>query len=129
MLKSFGFSVALFLFWGGFTVPRALSVARRFEWLEFGWVVYSALIAVLFLIRSRPAVVSLDPLHWLTQPLEVITTARVEPALAAAAPGQRFQFERLGYFCVDPDSKTGAPVFNRTVTLKDTWAKIERKTA
>ena len=45
-----------------------------------------------------------------------------------ARPGARYQFERLGYFCADPeDSRPGAPVFNRTVTLKDTWAKIEKK--
>ena len=42
-------------------------------------------------------------------------------------PGTRYQFERLGYFCVDPDSKPGKPVFNRTVALKDTWAKVEKK--
>ena len=48
-------------------------------------------------------------------------------ALASAAPGSRFQFERLGYFCVDPDSTPGKPVFNRTVTLRDTWAKIEKR--
>jgi glutaminyl-tRNA synthetase len=53
-----------------------------------------------------------------------MTGCRIEPSLADAAPGARFQFERLGYFCVDPDSRPGAPVFNRTVTLKDTWAKI-----
>jgi glutaminyl-tRNA synthetase len=53
-----------------------------------------------------------------------VTGCRVEPALADAPPGARFQFERLGYFCVDPDSRPGAPVFNRTVTLKDSWAKI-----
>jgi glutaminyl-tRNA synthetase len=51
----------------------------------------------------------------------------VEPALAAAPSGTRFQFERLGYFAVDPDSRPGAPVFNRTVTLKDTWAKIQKR--
>jgi glutaminyl-tRNA synthetase len=50
----------------------------------------------------------------------------VEPGLANAAPGTRYQFERLGYFCVDPDSTPGQPVFNRTVTLRDTWAKIEK---
>ena len=50
----------------------------------------------------------------------------VEPSLKAAKPGERFQFERLGYFCVDPDSKPDALVFNRTVTLRDTWAKIEK---
>ncbi len=56
--------------------------------------------------------------------LAVVSGARLEPSLAAAPAGARFQFERLGYFVVDPDSKPGAPVFNRTVTLKDTWAKI-----
>ena len=55
-----------------------------------------------------------------------ITTAKLEPSLANAPPGDRFQFERQGYFCVDLDSKPGALVFNRTVTLRDTWAKIEK---
>ncbi len=58
--------------------------------------------------------------------LEVLKDCRLEPSLAGAEPGERVQFERLGYFCVDPDSRPGAPVFNRTVTLRDTWAKIER---
>jgi len=58
-----------------------------------------------------------------------VTGVRIEPSLADAAPGSRFQFERLGYFCADPDSRPGAPVFNRTVTLKDTWAKIANKAA
>ena len=59
--------------------------------------------------------------------LEILKACRLEPSLANAGPGSRFQFERLGYFCVDTvDSKTGAPVFNRTVTLRDTWAKIEK---
>ncbi|OGR67314.1 MAG: glutamine--tRNA ligase [Elusimicrobia bacterium GWC2_61_19] len=62
--------------------------------------------------------------------LEIIEEAFLEPSLAQAAPGARFQFERLGYFFADPkDSKPGAPVFNRTVTLKDTWAKLEQKPA
>ncbi|WP_308776416.1 glutamine--tRNA ligase/YqeY domain fusion protein [uncultured Bilophila sp.] len=56
-----------------------------------------------------------------------VVTAQVEPALAEFPAGSRVQFERLGYFCVDPDGKPGAPVFNRTVTLKDSWAKIEGK--
>jgi glutaminyl-tRNA synthetase len=59
--------------------------------------------------------------------LEIIADAKLEPSLANAAPGSRYQFERLGYFCVDPDSKPGKPVFNRTVPLKDTWAKIEKR--
>ena len=61
------------------------------------------------------------------QSLEVITDAKVEPSLAGATVGSRFQFERLGYFCVDPDSKPGKLAFNRTVALKDTWAKIEKR--
>jgi glutaminyl-tRNA synthetase len=59
--------------------------------------------------------------------LEVLPRAKVEPSVAAAAPGARYQFERLGYFCVDPDSTPGQLVFNRTVTLKDTWARIEQR--
>jgi glutaminyl-tRNA synthetase len=58
--------------------------------------------------------------------LEVVRGAKLEPSLAGVVPGSRFQFERLGYFCADPDSKSGSPVFNRTVALKDTWAKIEK---
>jgi glutaminyl-tRNA synthetase len=59
--------------------------------------------------------------------LEVIRQAKLEPSLATAPVGARYQFERLGYFCVDLDSRPGKPVFNRTVALKDTWAKVERK--
>ena len=59
--------------------------------------------------------------------LDVIPDAKMEPSLANAKPGDRYQFERIGYFCVDPDSKLGKPVFNRTVALKDTWAKVEKK--
>ncbi|NOJ98450.1 glutamine--tRNA ligase/YqeY domain fusion protein [Corallococcus coralloides] len=60
--------------------------------------------------------------------LETLSNARVEPMLADAKPGDRFQFERLGYFCADAvDSKPGAPVFNRTVTLKDSWVKEQKK--
>jgi glutaminyl-tRNA synthetase len=59
--------------------------------------------------------------------LERITSCRVEPGLAGATPGSRYQFERLGYFCVDEDSSAGRPIFNRTVTLRDTWAKLVRR--
>jgi len=70
-----------------------------------------------------------DPLTNLNpHSLEILPHAKVEPGVASAAPGTRFQFERQGYFCVDPDSTPGRPVFNRTVTLKDTWAKISGKT-
>ncbi len=57
--------------------------------------------------------------------LEVLTGCRIEPSLAGAPVGSRYQFERLGYFCVDPDSTPDRLVFNRTVPLRDTWAKIE----
>jgi len=59
--------------------------------------------------------------------LEVIANAKLEPSLANAPIEARYQFERLGYFCVDMDSKPGHPIFNRTVALKDTWAKVEKK--
>ena len=59
--------------------------------------------------------------------LEVVAAAKLEPSVAGAAPGTRYQFERLGYFCVDPESTSARLVFNRTVTLKDTWAKIEQR--
>ena len=60
--------------------------------------------------------------------LETLQGCKLEPSLAAAMPGSLYQFERLGYFCADPeDSRPGVPVFNRTVSLKDAWARIERK--
>jgi glutaminyl-tRNA synthetase len=59
--------------------------------------------------------------------LEVLADCRTEPSLGEAQPGDRFQFERNGYFCADADSTPGRSVFNRTVSLKDTWAKIEQK--
>ena len=60
---------------------------------------------------------------------ESLRTAKLEPSLAGASVGARYQFERLGYFTVDPDSKAGALVFNRTVSLRDTWARIAQKTS
>jgi len=59
--------------------------------------------------------------------LQVVPRAMLEPSLAPAKPGDRFQFERLGYFCVDKDATPQALVFNRTVTLKDTWAREQAK--
>jgi len=59
--------------------------------------------------------------------LEVVKGCRAEPALAEVAPGQTVQFERQGYFCADPEGSPAAPVFNRTVTLRDTWARIQAK--
>ena len=59
--------------------------------------------------------------------LEVLSSCRLEPSLAGATLTSRYQFERLGYFCLDPDSSPDKLVFNRTVTLRDTWAKIEKR--
>ena len=61
--------------------------------------------------------------------LRTLTQCRLEPSLADAKPGEQFQFEREGYFCVDPDHSHDKPIFNRTVTLRDSWAKIEQKNA
>lgn len=70
----------------------------------------------------------LDFLHAMNpKSLEVLRDAYVEPYLQSAQPGDRFQFERLGYFCVDLDSTRDALVFNRTVALRDTWAKVQKK--
>jgi glutaminyl-tRNA synthetase len=69
-----------------------------------------------------------DPLDDLnSESLERLSGCVIEPMLASAPAGTRFQFERQGYFCVDPDSRVGAPIFNRTVTLKDSWAKISNR--
>ena len=59
--------------------------------------------------------------------LEILPDGKLEPSLASANTGDRYQFERLGYFCVDPDTTTERLVFNRTVALRDTWAKIENR--
>lgn len=62
-----------------------------------------------------------------TKSLEILTSCRVEPGLKEALPGSRYQFERMGYFCIDTvDSEKGKPVFNRIVTLKDEWSKIQK---
>ena len=69
-----------------------------------------------------------DPFEDLNpQSLEIIEGAKVEPSLVSAAAGARFQFERQGYFCADLDGRPGKPVFNRTVTLKDSWARIQKR--
>jgi glutaminyl-tRNA synthetase len=71
---------------------------------------------------GQPFTVNLNP-----NSLEVLPHAKIEPSLAKALAGERYQFERLGYFCVDTDSAPDKLVFNRTVALKDTWARIEKK--
>jgi glutaminyl-tRNA synthetase len=80
-------------------------------------------------LSEDPGAGGRDPLTNLNPAsLEIISGAKIEPSLATALVGARYQFERQGYFAVDPDSRSSMPVFNRTVTLKDTWAKIEART-
>jgi glutaminyl-tRNA synthetase len=81
---------------------------------------------------TKPDPLDVPPGHdWLENlnpnSLVVLQGCKLEPSLAEAEPGERFQFERKGYFCVDPDSKPGRLVFNRTATLRDTWEKIKKR--
>ncbi len=84
---------------------------------------YGALLAVPELPEDATDV--LDHLNPSSE--QILTGCKLEPSLATAEPGDRFQLERTGYFCVDPDSRPGYPVLNRTVTLRDSWAKIEKQ--
>jgi len=72
-----------------------------------------------------------DGVDWLDNlnpdSLKVLSPCYAEPSVARLATGTTCQFERLGYFCVDPDSTDAKPVFNRTVTLRDVWAKLQKK--
>ena len=77
--------------------------------------------------RPDPGAGGRDLLDDLNPESETIVHGFVEPSLADARPGETVQFERLGYFCADPDSRPGALVFNRTLTLKDTWAKVQAR--
>ncbi len=81
----------------------------------------------LFTVEQPDAVEGEDFKNFLNPDSLKVINAQIEPSLAEAKPGERFQFQRLGYFVADPDSRPGKPVFNRTVTLKDTWAKIQKK--
>ena len=77
----------------------------------------------------NPDIASAQELETVLNPhsLDVIKEAMLEPSLKTACPGEKYQFERLGYFCADSeDSKPGTPVFNRTVTLRDTWARLQK---
>jgi len=73
--------------------------------------------------KSRDFEDSLNP-----NSLQVLTSCMVEPSLAKAAPGKGYQFFRKGYFCLDPDSSAEKLVFNRTISLRDSWVKIKKKT-
>ena len=77
----------------------------------------------------RPGKSSGNPIDDLNpDSLQVLTNCRVEPGVAGAKPGCRYQFERQGYVCVDPDTSDTRPVFNLTVPLRDAWAKLDKAT-
>ena len=116
---------------GGDSPPDGRKVKATLHWVSAGHAVDAEvrLYDTLFTKRDTGEVeegsdwkANLNP-----KSLEVLSGCKIEPSLKAAAPGSRFQFERLGYFCVDSkDSQPERPVFNRTVTLRDPWANIKK---
>jgi glutaminyl-tRNA synthetase len=111
--------------------PDGRKVKATLHWVPAGQAIpvevrlYDRLFSVQDPERTAEGKTFLDNLN--PNSLEVLRGCLAEPHLAAAGIGDRFQFERLGYFCVDPDSRPGALVFNRTVSLRDTWARIAQK--
>jgi glutaminyl-tRNA synthetase len=115
--------------WGG-NAPDGRTVRGTLHWVSAAHAVRAEVRLYDRLFRTEfpgtdEAASFLDELN--PASLERLERCWTEPSLAARAPGERVQFERLGYFCVDPDSDAGRRVWNRTVTLKDSWAKIEAK--
>jgi glutaminyl-tRNA synthetase len=117
----------------GGDAPDGRKVKATLHWVSVAYAVsvevrlYDRLFKVEDPERVKEGQTFLDHLN--PESLEILRDCKAEPSLAAAAPPARFQFERLGYFCVDPDSTPGALIFNRTVSLRDTWARIEQKQA
>jgi glutaminyl-tRNA synthetase len=111
--------------------PDGRRVKATLHWVSAGHAVpavvrlYDRLFSVEDPERATEGKTFLDYLN--PQSLETLRDCPVEPSLATAAPGTRVQFERLGYFAVDPDSRPGALVFNRTVSLRDGWARIAQR--
>jgi glutaminyl-tRNA synthetase len=108
---------------GGNTPPDGRKVKATIHWVSAAHAV-KAETRLYDNLFTNPSPTPEDPIN--PKSLETVS-AYVEPSVASANPGDRFQFERMGYFCVDQDSAPGKLVFNRTVTLQDTWAKIEKK--
>ncbi len=111
----------------GGTTPDGRKVRGTLHWVSAAHAIdaevrlYDHLFAQTDLEEGEDFTANLNP-----DSLQVLTGCKLEPGLADAAPGSHYQFLRLGYFCVDPDSSADHLVFNRTVSLRDTWAKIER---
>ncbi len=116
----------------GGSAPDGRKVRGTIHWVSAGHAVGAEVRLYDHLFDDGNPEAAEDGRDWLAhlnpRSLERLLGCKLEPALAAAAPGSRYQFERLGYFCVDSaDSAPGALVFNRTVTLRDTWGKIEKR--
>src|ERR1700733_13581377 len=115
----------------GGNAPDGRKVKATIHWVAAGSAVdgevriYENLFTKENPVEVEPGQEVLDNLN--PNSLEIVADAKLEPSLANAPAGTRYQFERLGYFCVDPDSTPGRPVFNRTIALKDSWAKVEKK--
>jgi len=112
----------------GGDAPDGRKVKATLHWVSASHAVRAEvrLYGTLF-IKAEPGIESNDFLTDMNpESLEVLDPCFIEPGIAGSAPGSRYQFERMGYFCVDRDSDRDKLVFNRTVTLKDTWAKIEK---
>jgi glutaminyl-tRNA synthetase len=115
--------------WGG-QAPDGRTVRGTLHWVSAAHAVTAEvrLYDRLFRVEAPGTTEGVDAASEINpDSLTVIPDARLEPWAASAKPGDRLQFERMGYFCVDPDSSENKLVFNRTVTLKDTWARIEAK--
>jgi glutaminyl-tRNA synthetase len=115
---------------GGYT-PDGRKIQGTIHWVSAQYAldaevrIYDRLFTVPNPARVEEGESFLDSLN--SDSLKILTGCKIEPSLATAIPGEKFQFERKGFFCVDPDSTANHLVFNQTVPLRDTWAKIETK--
>ena len=108
--------------------PDGRKVKATLHWVSAGHAVDAEVRLYDYLFSTADAAEGGDVMRNLNpDSLVTVRDCKLEPSLAAATAGERFQFERKGYFCVDADSRPGALVFNRTVTLRDTWAKVAEK--
>ena len=115
----------------GGDAPDGRKVKATLHWVSAAHAIEAEVRLYDRLFKAKNPLQVEDGKDWLDnlnpESLVVLTGCKLEPSLAEVSPGDRFQFERVGYFCVDPDSKPGKPVFNRTATLRDTWAKIKKR--
>lgn len=111
------------------TGPKQPKVKGTLHWVEASTAIDAEirLYDRLFMDEDPAGHKDRDPLEFLNPDSLKIITGKLEPSLAGVVPDEKFQFQRIGYFCVDKDSKAGALVFNRTVPLKDNWAKQSGK--